>query len=164
MPPFPHSRCRSGLLTLIAGSLLGAPLAARSEVLYKLNTQCSLDGGKAQPCQVVASNTGNATLYRHTIGPVTESIRISDKPVRMERWEAQGKRWQSLTSAEARFSSNTVCFNGRALCVVNPNYLNSVRQDRSEALAGRDLVEVFFGNDGRINLSCYDDGCKRVAP
>jgi hypothetical protein len=31
-------------------------------------------------------------------------------------------------------------------------------------MAGRDLVQVFFGKDGRINLSCYDDGCKKVAP
>jgi hypothetical protein len=57
-----------------------------------------------------------------------------------------------------------VCFNGRDLCVVNPNYLNSVVQDRPEAMAGRDLVQVFFGKDGRINLSCYDDGCQKVAP
>ena len=165
-------RCRSALFTLITGSLISAPLAAplaaplpgRSEVLYTLTTRCSLDGGKAQPCQVEATNSKTTTLYRHTIGAVTETIQISDQPVRMAIWNAKGKRWQSLTSAEARFSTNTVCFNGRALCVVNPNYLNSVRQDRPETMAGRDLVEVFFGSDGRINLSCYDDGCKRVAP
>jgi len=161
-------RCRSAVFTLITGSLLAAPLAAplagRSEVLYTLKTQCSLAGAKAQPCQVEATNSNTATLYRHTIGSVTETIRISDQPVRMAIWEAKDRRWQSLTTAEARFSTNTVCFNGRALCVVNPNYLNSVRQDRPEAMAGRDLVEVFFDRDGRINLTCYDAGCQRVAP
>jgi hypothetical protein len=113
---------------------------------------------------VEAINEKGATLYRQTIGSTTETIRISDQPVRMERWDAKTKGWQSLTSAAARFSRNTVCFNGRDLCVVNPNYLNSVEEDRPEAMAGRDLVQVFFGKDGRINLSCYDDGCKRVAP
>jgi hypothetical protein len=44
--------------------------------------------------------------------------------------------------------------------VVNPNYLNSVRQDRAAAMASRDLVKVHFGADGRINATCYDDGCE----
>jgi hypothetical protein len=43
--------------------------------------------------------------------------------------------------------------------VVNPNYLNSVLQQNPAAMAGRDLVKVHFGADGRINASCYDDGC-----
>ena len=78
-------RCRSALFTLITGSLISAPLAAplaaplpgRSEVLYTLTTRCSLDGGKAQPCQVEATNSKTTTLYRHTIGAVTETIQIS---------------------------------------------------------------------------------------
>ena len=164
MTPASIPTCRPGLLALLAASLLGAPLLARAEVLYKLNTQCSLGAGNPQPCLVEAINEKGATLYRQTIGSSTETIRITDQPVRMERWDAQTKAWQSLTSAAARFSRNTVCFNGRDLCVVNPNYLNSVVQDRPEAMAGRDLVQVFFGKDGRINLSCYDDGCQKVAP
>ena len=164
MTPVSISTCRPWLLALLAASLLGAPLLARAEVLYKLSTQCTLGAGNPQPCQVEAINEKGATLYRQTIGSTTETIRITDQPVRMERWDAQAKGWQSLTSAAARFSRNTVCFNGRDLCVVNPNYLNSVVQDRPEAMAGRDLVQVFFGKDGRINLSCYDDGCQKVAP
>ena len=164
MTRLPIPTCRPGLLVLLAASLLGTPLGARSEVLYKLNTQCSLGAGNPQPCQVEAINEKGATLYRHTLGSTTETIRISDQPVRMDRWDAKAKGWQSLSSAAARFSRNTVCFNGRDLCVVNPNYLNSVEEDRPEAMAGRDLVQVFFGKDSRINLSCYDAGCKRVAP
>ena len=164
MTPVSSLTCRPGLLALLAASLLGTPLMARGEVLYKLSTQCSLGAGNPQPCLVEAINEKGATLYRQTIGSTTETIRITDQPVRMERWDAQAKRWQSLTSAAARFSRNTVCFNGRDLCVVNPNYLNSVQEDRPEAMAGRDLVQVVFGKDGRINLSCYDDGCQKVAP
>jgi hypothetical protein len=46
--------------------------------------------------------------------------------------------------------------------VVNANYLNSVREDNPAAMAKRDLVKVHFGTDGRINASCYDDGCEEV--
>jgi hypothetical protein len=46
--------------------------------------------------------------------------------------------------------------------VINPNYLNSVREDRPDATAGRDLIKVQFGTDGRIDLTCYDNGCKGV--
>jgi hypothetical protein len=66
-----------------------------------------------------------------------------------------------LRSAGALFSSNSICFNGRELCVVNPNYLNSVREDRQDLrLQGRDLVKVHFGPDGRVNATCYDAGCE----
>ena len=71
---------------------------------------------------------------------------------------------RALTGAAARFSTNTVCFNGSDLCVVNPNYLNSVRQANSSATEGRDLVRVHFGADGRIDASCYDAGCSLVQP
>ena len=65
--------------------------------------------------------------------------------------------------ADARFSTNTICFDNRQLCVVNPNYLNSVREDRAGTnLDGRDLVIVHFGKDGRVDASCYDDACALV--
>lgn len=27
-------------------------------------------------------------------------------------------------------------------------------------MTGRDLVKVHFGADGRVDASCYDDGCE----
>jgi hypothetical protein len=80
----------------------------------------------------------------------------------MSIWVDSTKTWKNLDSAAARFSTNTICFNGRDLCAINPNYLNSVREDRPDATTGRDLVRVQFGADGRIDLTCYDDGCKGV--
>jgi len=134
--------------------------AANEQILYSLETRCSLNGAPAVACTVQAVDDGQATLYRHRIGTTTDTIRVTDAPVRMARWHDQTKQWKSLVWAAARFSSNTVCFNGRALCVVNPNYLNSVRQDHAAAMASRDLVKVHFGADGRINATCYDDGCE----
>jgi hypothetical protein len=80
----------------------------------------------------------------------------------MSRWNAATNSWVVLTSAGARFSTNTICFNGRDLCVVNPNYLNSVREEKVDALAGRDLVGVKFSKDGRVSLTCYDEACEGV--
>jgi hypothetical protein len=107
-------------------------------------------------------NEGPSTLYLHKFGTATETIRVTDSPVRMSRWIPATKEWQSLQQAGARFSSNTVCFNGLDLCVVNPNYLNSVRQDNATAMATRDLVRVHFDDDGRINITCYDEGCALI--
>ena len=153
---------RIGLLATAASLLAAAPALAQTEALYKLDTKCSIKGGEPQACVVEAVNEGNATLYRHSIGKKVDTIRVTDSPVRMSLWVESKKSWKNLNSAAARFSTNTICFNGRDLCVINPNYLNSVKEDRPDATAGRDLVRVQFGADGRIDLTCYDDGCKGV--
>ena len=82
---------RAGLRLALATALLLAPQvtlagAARSEILYKLSTTCSLNGGSAQACEVEAANEQSATLYRHQIGATTSTIRITDKPVTMSLW------------------------------------------------------------------------------
>lgn len=159
----------AGLGFALATALLLAPEltfagSARSEVLYKLTTKCSLNGGPALACEVEAANEQAATLYRHQIGSTISTIRITDKPVTMGSWNQTTKAWQPLSKAAARFSTNTICFNGRELCVVNPNYLNSVREQRPDVTAGRDLVELRFDQQGRINLSCFDSGCQEVKP
>ena len=146
--------------TLLSWGALSAP--ARSELLYKLETECSLKSGPAQPCTVEASEAEGATLYRHTIGDRVELIRITEKPTRMSLWDPATKTWSTLTSAGALLSSNTICFNGRDLCVVNPNYLNSIVEENPEVYDGRNLVRVKFGPDGRVDLSCYDEACEGV--
>jgi hypothetical protein len=112
---------------------------------------------------VEAEDEGPATVYIHRIGNVTEKVRITDDPVRMSIWRSGSNTWEQIRRVDARFSTNTICFNKRELCVVNPNYLNSVREDRSNTrLEGRDLVVVHFGKDGRVDASCYDEGCDLV--
>ena len=159
-----------GLLALGGGGLLlGLAPPAQAELLYRLDTRCSLQGAAPVACTVDAIEAGEATLYRHHLGstsaaeprvdPRVETVRILAKPVRMARWDQASKSFVPLLRAGARFSTNTVCFNGSDLCVVNPNYLNSVRQANSSATEGRDLVRVHFGADGRIDASCYDAGC-----
>jgi len=155
--------CASGLISaLLLGALASGPASARSEALYKLETTCTIKGGAVQSCMVEAVDEGNATIYTHRIGKQATRIRISDDPVSMSIWDEKSKNWKVINSAGARFSTNTICFNGRDLCVVNPNYLNSVREEKSDALAGRDLVGVKFSPDGRVSLTCYDEACEGV--
>lgn len=169
MPPRMQFRPRHAVLpTLIPTALAAlalAPVAAApqrdaSTRLYQLETTCSLRGAKPVDCVVEASEENGATVYRHTIGSVVETIRITDGPLRMTRFDKTAGQWIPLRSAEAQFSTNTVCFDGRDLCVLNPNYLNSVREERVDALEGRDRVLVRFGPDGRVLLTCYDQGCE----
>ncbi len=148
---------------LACGAALGTPPArAQDATLYRLETTCSLAGAAPQPCVVEAIEDDDFITYRHTIGDRTETIRISDAPVRMGRLETSTGSWEFLSSAGARFSTNTICFNGTDVCVINPNYLNSIREERPESTNGRDLVRVLFGDDGRVHLTCYDDGCEEV--
>ena len=147
--------------SLLIGS---SPGHGAEVVLYKLETQCTQGGGASLNCMVEAVNEGASTRYRHHIGKVIETVRITDDPLTMTIWKPEARQWQSLHNASGRFSTNTVCFNDQQLCVINPNYLNSVRQDNPTRLAGRDLVRVHFGADGRIDASCYDAGCELVKP
>jgi len=140
--------------------LLGWAAPGRAELLYRLNTRCSLAAASPQPCSVEAVNEGDTTTYQHTIGRRRETIRISDAPLRVVRRQLSTAQWQPVRLISARFSTATICFDGRMLCVVNPNYLNSVRLSNPLQMTGRELVRIHFGRDGRIDASCYDEGCE----
>lgn len=145
---------------ILVGSTLASALPCLADTLYTLDTFCSLNGTDAVRCSVTAVNSGDTTEYRHRIGNKEVVFRIADQPyTRVELWDPAGKRWQSASSAAAIFSLNALCLNGTAFCVVNPNYLNSVREDLGRAANGRDVMEVTFGKNGRINATCYDEGC-----
>ena len=149
-----------GCLTTLL--MTASPGRSAELLLYKLETQCTQEGAAAVNCTVEAINEGKSTRYRHHIGQTIKTVRITDDPLTMTLWNPETKRWQSLNNASGRFSTNTVCFNDQDLCVINPNYLNSVRQDNPTKMAGRDLVRVHFGSDGRIDASCFDAGCEVV--
>jgi hypothetical protein len=148
----------------LATALAAGPAQAEITELYTLDTTCSVKGGPPQACSVKAVNDDESgvTTYTHTMGQEVTTIRISDAPVQMSVMAPGSRDWVNLSSAGARFSTNTVCFNDRDLCVVNPNFLNSVREDNPNASAGRDLVGVKFGDDGRVIITCWDEGCEEV--
>ena len=149
-------------VALFTGLVAGQPAhsAAGATLLYSLDTWCSLNGTKPVACRVDAIDEGDATIYRHRIGSEERLVRIREQPlVRIELWDAASRQWRSARSAAALLRDNVLCFDGTALCVLNPNYLNSVREEKGQALAGRETVQMTFGADGRVNAYCYDDGC-----
>lgn len=150
---------------LLTGAALALGLHAgpvRAEVLYTLETKCALQGAAPVACRVESVDEEGATLYRHTIGTTTHTLRISDQPSRLTLWDAGTKTWKPLRNAAVRFSTNTLCLNDRELCVVNPNYLNSLLQERPD-FRGRDLVRAHFAANGRVDIICYDTGCDLLA-
>ncbi len=152
----------SALLTGAALAVALHPGPARAEVLYSLDTKCALQGAAPVPCRVEAVDEAGATLYRHTIGATTHTLRISDQPSRLTLWDAASQTWKPLRNAAVRFSTNTLCLNDRELCVVNPNYLNSLLQERPD-FRGRDLVRARFATNGRVDILCYDSGCDLIS-
>lgn len=147
----------AGLLAIPA---LAFPGALRAETLYSLESFCSINGTDAVPCRIEAINSGEATEYRHMLSGKEVRFRVSDQPyTRIELWDLESKSWRSVRNAAAFFELNALCLDGTSFCAINPNYLNSVRQDLGRAVNGRRVLEVHFGKDGRIDASCYDAGC-----
>jgi hypothetical protein len=164
-PSTHRAACPRAASALLTGAALVLSLHAgpgRAEVLYTLETKCALQGAAPVACKVEAVDEEGATLYRHTIGTTTHTLRISDQPSRLTLWDAGTKTWTPLRNAAVRFSTNTLCLNDRELCVVNPNYLNSLLQERPD-FRGRDLVRARFAANGRVDLICYDTGCDLLA-
>lgn len=164
LPPFPYPAAATvgwAAAVLTGAALTLSPGQAHAEVLYTLETKCALKGGAPQACKVEAVNEAGATLYRHTIGTITQTLRISDQPTRFTLWNAGTNSWQTLRNATVQFSTNTLCLNDQDLCVVNPNYLNSLLQERPD-FRGRDFIRAHFGSNGRIDILCYDTGCNLI--
>jgi hypothetical protein len=155
---------RAAAASLLSASVLAFPGPLQAETLYTLESFCSLNGTDAVPCRIEAINSGEATEYRHTLGGSRGDkevrFRVSDQPyTRIDLWDGEAKSWRSARNASAFFELNALCLDGTSFCAINPNYLNSVRQDLGRAVNGRSVLEVHFGKDGRIDASCYDAGC-----
>jgi hypothetical protein len=152
-----------GALALLAG-LQRPGQAQNADLIYSLNTTCSLGKGKPQPCQVEAVEVGEATEYRHQLGARTISYRILEDPyVRIEGRKAAGAPWTSVRNAWINFTTNELCFNDRAFCVVNPTFLADVKAEaQGPAFEGRETVGLAFGEAGRVDIACFDNGCRRL--
>jgi hypothetical protein len=56
-----------------------APTETPTRLLYKLNTRCSLAGAAPRACTVEAIDEGITTLYRHRIGELSFTVRITPR-------------------------------------------------------------------------------------
>ena len=151
----------SAATVAIAGvwGLAAAPAQAQSQLaataLYTLQTNCSVRG-EAKRCQVEAFDGSDATVYRTTINGERTSFRLIDSPGHRsaQLWSSEGRTWVALDRLSLDFETSTLCLNGDALCVENPNYFASLRQDYPD-LRSDLIVARFDAASGKLAAICY---------
>ena len=155
-------RCRLLLGLLLIGGIVHAP-SLQAEELYRLDTTCSTGTAEPFACTVTAVTVDDTTEYRHSFGGRTVSYRVIDSPyVRIEGQKAAGAAWASVKNATIDFQDQELCFNNRAFCVNNPTFLADVLVNSGDAMQGRTKAGMAFGSNGRVEVACFDNGCKRL--
>ncbi len=151
-------------LPLCLASVLGwcaaAALPASASRLYELKTRCT-EAGKAVDCTVEAIDSSQFTLYRHRIdGKEVFSVRLADKPdQRAQVWDVARKGWVPLERVSLNFTANELCFDGDRLCVINPNFFDSIRPTMKHP--DRQRIRATFDSKGNLDAICYDQGCDK---
>ena len=155
-----RSKVLTALLALCSG--LGAP-AVFAEELYVLDTTCSTPTSPNFSCQVKAIDVDDTTEYRHRFGSRTVSYRVIEDPyVRIEGQASPGAPWTSVKNASINFKTEELCFNSKAFCVNNPTFLADVLTQGGDAIQGRTRLGMAFAGNGRVDVSCFDNGCDRL--
>ena len=155
-----RSKVLTALLALCSG--LGAP-AVFAEELYVLDTTCSTPTSPNFSCQVKAIDVDDTTEYRHRFGSRTVSYRVMEDPyVRIEGRASNSAPWTSVKNASINFKTEELCFNSKAFCVNNPTFLADVLTQGGDAIQGRTRLGMAFADNGRVDVSCFDNGCDRL--
>lgn len=160
-PPLASPLPLLALLCTLAGGLISGAGRAQSkadvELLYSLETQCSL-AGEQRRCTVEAFDAKGTTLYRTTVGEQRRSFRLIDQPNLRgaQVWDEKTKGWVGMDRLSLDFKTNTLCVNGESLCFINPNYFGSLRAEFPKLRST--LIEVRFdAKDGRLAAICYSE-------
>ena len=148
-------------LALAAGWLSISPGIAQTKgnanqsALYSLETNCLIQNQNSR-CTVEASDGKDATLYRVKTQGRTISFRLIDSAVLRgaQLWDTDQKKWVALDRLSLDFKNNQMCINGNELCLTNPNYFASLRQDYPNLKADL-IVSRFNAADGRLSAICY---------
>ena len=155
-----RSKVLTALLVLCSG--LGAAGVAAEE-LYVINTTCSTPTSPNFSCQVQAIDVNDSTEYRHRFGSRTVSYRVIEDPyVRIEGRASDSDPWASVKNASINFKTEELCFNSKAFCVKNPTFLADVLTQGGHAIQGRTLIGMAFADNGRVDVTCFDNGCTRL--
>lgn len=123
--------------------------------LYVMQTNCSVRGNP-QRCQVEAFDGKTATVYRTTIDGVRTSYRLVDTPGQRgaQLWSNDSRSWVALNTLRLDFDTRTLCINGDELCVENPNYFASLRQQYPD-LRSDLIVARFNAKTAQLSAICY---------
>ena len=146
--------------TLIASPILTSSARAAGEVLYTLNTSCTI-ADKEEKCKIEAVDYPTATLYRAILpDDKITTIRLMDNPIfRAHVWSKEAKDWEPLKTISIQIPENLVCFNAN-FCVYNPNFVQAAVEKRSaEHRTPQKIMKARFDDTGEISASCFDQGC-----
>jgi hypothetical protein len=155
-----RNKVLTALLALCSG--LGAP-AVRAEELYLINTTCSTPISSNVSCQVQAIDVDDSTEYHHRFGSRTVSYQVMEAPyVRIEGRASNSAPWTSVNNASINFKTEELCFNSKAFCVNNPTFLADVLTQGGDAIQGRTRIGMAFAGNGRVDVTCFDNGCDRL--
>ena len=155
-----RSKVLTALLALCSG--LGAP-AVFAEELYVLDTNCSTPTSPNFSCQVKAIDVDDSTEYHHRFGSRTVSYRVIEDPyVRIEGQAYEAAPWTSVNNVSINFKTGQLCFNNKAFCVSNPTFLADVLTQGGDAIQGRTRIGMAFAGNGRVDVTCFDNGCDRL--
>jgi hypothetical protein len=155
-----RNKVLTALLALCSG--LGAP-AVRAEELYLINTTCSTPISPNVSCQVQAIDVDDSTEYHHRFGSRAVSYRVMEDPyVRIEGRASNSAPWTSVNNASINFKTEELCFNSKAFCVNNPTFLADVLTQGGDAIQGRTRIGMAFAGNGRVDVTCFDNGCDRL--
>ena len=155
-----RNKVLTALIALCSG--LGAP-AVLAEELYLINTTCSTPISPNVSCQVQAIDVDDSTEYHHRFGSRTVSYRVMEDPyVRIEGRASKSAPWTSVNNASINFETEELCFNSKAFCVNNPTFLADVLTQGGQAIQGRTRIGMAFAGNGRVDVTCFDNGCDRL--
>jgi hypothetical protein len=145
---------------LIVSPILTSPARSAGEILYTLNTNCTI-GNKEEKCKVEAVDYPTATLYRTMLpDDKVTTIRLMDTPIfRAHVWSKEAKDWDPLKTISIQIPENLVCFNTN-FCVYNPNFVQAMVEKRSaQHRTPQKIMKARFDDTGEISASCFDQGC-----
>lgn len=157
-PLKPHALAAAALAaltTLTATAPVRAQANQTARPLYTLQTDCAV-AGEVGRCTVEAFDGNRATLYRTTVKGRRISFRLVDQSDLRgaQLWNPKQNAWVGLDRLSLDFATNTLCINGEELCIHNPNYFASLREEyptlRSDLIKAR-----FTAKEGRLAAICY---------
>lgn len=156
-PTAPIALAAAALTTALGMTTPSAEAQARNPYnrLYTLQTNCSVRGVE-QRCEVEAFDGTGATVYRTTINGERTTYRLIDIPGQRgaQLWSNESRSWVALNKLSLNFETRTLCLNGDALCVENPNYFASLRQQYPD-LRSDLIVARFEAKTGDLSAICY---------
>lgn len=153
---------RLGLAIAAGMALLGATAPAAlaesapvGRLLYTLETNCTVRG-VPQRCAVEAWDGRTATMYRTTVNGTRTSFRLFETPGQRgaQIWSSDRGTWTGLDKLSLDFDRRILCLNGDGLCLENPNFFASLRQQYPE-LRSNLIMARFDAATGLLTAICY---------